>query len=64
MPEHAAARFVQHEVPQGLVLGDEGALRPERLARRRGDAADDDVADFAFRMGGDDMDRFAAAHQL
>lgn len=51
MAEHAAARFVQDEVAQGLVIGDPAALFPDRVTGRGQDAADDDIADLAFGMG-------------
>ena len=60
--EDAAARLVEDEVAQGLVLGDPAALLPDRLAGRRQDAADDDVADLALGMGGDDVDGPGRAH--
>jgi hypothetical protein len=50
MPEDAAAGLVQDEVPQALVPRDEVPLLPERPARRRRDAADDDVSDLSGRM--------------
>ena len=62
MPEHAAARLVEHEIAQGLVAGDEARLLPERRAGRRRDAADDDVADLALGVAGDDVDDLGAAH--
>ena len=40
MSEHAAAGLVQHEAAERLVAGDEAGLLPERVAGRRGDAAD------------------------
>jgi hypothetical protein len=62
MAEHAAARLVQHELPQRLVRGEEVALGPKRVAGRRPDAAHDDVADLALGVGRDDVDGPAAAH--
>jgi hypothetical protein len=50
MPEDAAARFIQHEIAQGLVAGDPGPLVPQGVAGRGRNAADDDVADFALGM--------------
>ena len=50
MPKDAAARLVEQEVPQGLIAGDEARLLPDRLARWRRRAADDDVADLALRV--------------
>ena len=64
MAEDAAAGLVQHEVAQGLVPGDPAALRPDRVAGGRGDAADDDIADLAFRMGRDDVEGLRAAHAV
>ena len=55
VPEHSAARLVQHEIAQRFVLRDEARLLPDRVAGRRGDAADDDVAHFAFRVAAYDM---------
>ncbi len=63
MAEDAAARLVQHEAAQGVVAGDEAGLLPERVAGGRGDAADDDVADLALGVAGDDVDGAGAAHQ-
>ncbi|MOA37098.1 hypothetical protein D3C78_1586700 [compost metagenome] len=56
MAEHAAARLVEDEVAQGLVAGDPARLLPDSGAGRRGDATDDDVADFTFGMAIDDVD--------
>ncbi len=64
MAEDAAARLVEHEIAQAVVAGDEAALRPERVARRRRDAADDHVADLSFGMGRDDVNRLDAAHRV
>ena len=61
MPEHSAARFVQDEVAQRLVAPERLAHFPQGFAGRRGDAADDHVADFAFGMGRDDVDGFRTA---
>ncbi|MND40392.1 hypothetical protein D3C80_311290 [compost metagenome] len=54
----AAARFVENEIPQGLVFCDKARLFPDRIARRRRHAADDDITDFAFCVTGDDVDDF------
>ena len=54
--EDAAARLVEHEVAQRLVGRDEVALLPDRVARRRQDAAHDDVADFPLGVRRDDVD--------
>jgi len=53
--ENPAARLVENEVPEALVLSDPARLLPQRIARRRCDAADDDVADLAFRVAADDV---------
>ena len=58
MAKHAAARFVEHEVAQGFVLGDPARLFPHGGAGRWGDTADDHVADFAFGVAADDVDDF------
>ncbi len=62
MTEHAAARLVEHEGAQGAVACDKARLLPERFAERRRNAADNDVADFAFGMAGDDVDGFCRSH--
>ncbi len=56
VPENAATRLVEQEVLERLVLGDEAGLRPQRVPGRRGNAADDHVADFALRMALHDVD--------
>ena len=50
MAKHPAARLVQHEIAQGLVPGDPAGLVPDGVAGGRGDAADDDIADFTLGM--------------
>ena len=42
--------------------GDPARLRPERLARRRRDAADDHIADLALGVATDDVDEFRGPH--
>ncbi len=64
MAKDAASRLVEHEAAQRLVGGDEAALLPQRVARRRRDAADDHVADLAFGMAAHHMDRLRRAHRL
>ena len=61
--EDSAPRLVQHEAAQRLVAGDEAGLLPERVAGRRGDAADDDIAHLAFRMAADDLHQALRAHR-
>ncbi len=56
--EHAAAGFVEDEVTQGFVPGDPARLFPHGGAGRRGDTADDHVADFAFGVAADYMNDF------
>ncbi len=56
--KHPPAWFVEHKVAQHVVIGNPARLFPQRIAGRRCDAADDHVADFAFRMATDDMDDF------
>ncbi len=63
MPEHPAARLVQHEVAQALVTGNPARLLPDGLAGRRRDAANDHVAHLALGMAADDVDGARAAHQ-
>ncbi|MNH17226.1 hypothetical protein D3C79_768890 [compost metagenome] len=54
--EHAAAWLIEDEVAQGLVAGDPARLLPDGGAGGRGDAADNDVTDFAFGVAIDDVD--------
>ena len=62
VPEDAAARLVQHEIAQRLVLRDEARLLPDRIARRREHAADDDVADLAFGVAAHHMNDRRSAY--
>lgn len=62
MAENSTAGLIQHEVAQGLVLGDELALLPKCLARWRCHAANDDIPDLTLGVAGYDMDDLAAAH--
>ncbi len=64
MPEHPAARFVQHEISQGLILSDPFALLPDRVAGGRRHAADDDIAHLALGMAGNDVNDLGAAHDV
>jgi len=48
--KHAATRLVEQEIPQSFIAGDEPRLLPQRLARRRRDPADDDIADLLARQ--------------
>ena len=63
MPKDAAARLVEDEPPQPLVTCDEARLLPKRIARRLGDASDDDVADLALGMAADDVNCSGAPHR-
>ncbi len=56
--EHPAARFVEHEIAQGFILGDPARLFPHRGTRRRGDAADNHIADLTFGVAADHMNDF------
>ena len=49
------SRLVQQEAAQRPVLRDVARLLPQRAARRRGDPADHDVADFSAGMAIDDL---------
>ena len=62
MAEDAAARFVEDEIAQGAVIGDEARLLPQGFAGRGRDAADDHVADLALGVAGDDVDDLGGAH--
>ena len=58
MAKHAAARLIEHEVAQPLILGDPARLFPEGLAGRYRDAANDDIANLALGVATDDVDGF------
>jgi len=62
MAKYTAARFVQHETAQRVVLGDEAALLPQGVTRGRQHATHDHIAHLAFGMGGNHMHRFDRAH--
>ena len=62
MPEHPAAWLVQHEIAQGLILGNPFALFPDGITGGRGHAADDDIPHLAFGMTGHNMNDLGAAH--
>ncbi|ENS87145.1 hypothetical protein B997_01408 [Brucella melitensis UK3/06] len=62
MTEYTAARFVQHKIAQGFVIGDEARLFPYGFTGWRGDTADDDIANFSLRMTADNMNDLGAAH--
>ena len=53
MLEYAPTGFIENELAKGIVLGYPAGLFSQGFARRWGDAADNDVADFAFGMAGD-----------
>ncbi len=57
-----AARLVQHEAAQTLILSDVATLRPEAVARRSCDAPGDDIAHLAFGVARDVVDDLGAAH--
>lgn len=61
MAEHPAARFVQHEVTQGLVLRNSATLFPDCVTGRRHHPADDHVTDLALGMYGNYVDGLAVA---
>ena len=63
MAEHAAARFVQHEIAQRPVARDPARLLPQRLAGRRCDAADDHVAHLAGGVAAHDVDNVTGPHR-
>jgi len=62
MTKHAAPRFVEHEIAQGPVPGNECALFPQGVAGRRRDASDNHIADFALGMTGNHVNCLCAAH--
>jgi hypothetical protein len=62
MPKYPAAWFVQHKVPQGIILGDPFALFPQRLAWRRGNPTNNYIANFAFGVARNGMYNFGTTH--
>ncbi len=60
--EYTAAGLVQHQVTQALIAGNPAGLLPQARARRRIDAADDNVADFALGMTGHHVNDLVAFH--
>ena len=65
MTKYPAPRFVQHQLAQTLITGKKPALVPKRRPRGWGNPADDDIAHFAFGMGGNHMnDGAGGAHQM
>ena len=64
VPEDPTSRFVENEVTQGFIFGNEPRLFPNRLARRGRDPTDDDVSDFPFGVAFDKVDGPFALHCL
>jgi hypothetical protein len=62
VPKNSATRLIEQEIAKDTVAGDEAGLLPQAVARRRRDAADDDVADLPLRVTRDDVDNFGRAH--
>jgi len=58
MSKYPAAGFVQHEIPQCLIARDPAALVPDCVPWGWQDPTDNDIANLAFGMGGNDMDGF------
>jgi hypothetical protein len=55
VPKNPSTRLVKHEPSQAVVICDPARLMPDGVTRRRRNAVDDDVADFAFGMTPDDV---------
>ena len=62
MTEDTSARFIEHEVSQGLIASDETRLLPDCVTWWRLDAAQDDIAYLAFRVTRHDVDHLSTAH--
>ena len=57
MTKNAATRLVEHEVAQRLVLIDPTRLLPQRRTGRWLDTTNNDIADLAFGVTTDNLDR-------
>ena len=64
VPKNAPARLVEHKSPQTIILVDEKALLPNRVAGRRRYSADDHIADLTFRVATHHMYHFGCFHRL
>lgn len=62
MAKFTATGFIQHEIVQGLILGNPRALLPQGLSRWWCDTTDNDITDLAFGMAGHDVNDLVAAH--
>jgi hypothetical protein len=60
----AAARFVEDEIAQCAVLGDEARQLPQGFARRRRNSADNHVADLTSGVAGDDVNDFRGSRGI
>jgi hypothetical protein len=60
----AASRFLEDEIAQCAVLGDEARLLPQGFARRRRNSADNHVADLASGVAGDNVNDFRGSHSI
>ena len=64
MLEDTASRFIQHELTQRLILRDPARLLPKRFARWRRRPADNHIANLAFRVAANDVDKLVRSHGL
>jgi len=62
MSEDTTTRFVEQEIAKRTIAGDETRLLPDRITRRRGYPADNDVPDLTCRMAVDYVDDPIRSH--
>ena len=58
------SRFIARDQTLRNFVLNEPRLLPERVAGRRGDAADNHIADLSFGMTADNLNRLGATHGL
>ncbi len=60
--EDSASRFIEHEVPEALILRNPPCLLPDSLSRGRSHTAHDHIANFSLGMTTHHMDNVFRAH--
>lgn len=64
MSKDSAPWFIEHEVSELCVVGNEPRLFPKSIARGGSDPADDNVSNLAFRVAGHNVDDPTRPHLL